>query len=97
MLKEYKESGNMTSKQNTSMQDLAQDTLILMIQGIVNVFIYTALLERPTSTLPAPPVNSTIPTTNGFFPTPCRHWEADGRGNVWDRILGPRKLALQSD
>ena len=82
---------------NTAKQGPAQNTQILMFQDTVNIFSYTALLERPTSTLPAPPVNSTIPTTNGFFPTPCRHWEADGRGNVWDRILGPRKLALQSD
>ena len=64
VLREYKQSGNMTGEQNTAMQDLAKDTQILMIQGIVNVFNYTveeaageynvstdemsALLKRPT-------------------------------------------------
>ena len=56
MLNEYKESGNLTSEQNTSMQDLAQDTQILMIQGIINILNYTALLELPA-------FGSTISTT----------------------------------
>jgi len=42
VLKEYKESGNMTEEQNTAMQDLAEDTQIRMIQGILGVFGYTS-------------------------------------------------------
>jgi len=42
VLKEYKESGNMTEEQNTAMQDLAEDTQVRMIQGILGVFGYTA-------------------------------------------------------
>ena len=64
VLAELKESGNMTSEQEEAIQDLAEDTQVRMIQGIVNVFNYTveeaagkynmtvegmaALLQRPT-------------------------------------------------
>jgi uncharacterized membrane protein len=64
VLKGWKEAGNMTEEQNTAMQDLAVDTQVRMIQGILGVFNYTAeqaalnynvsadevrlLLQRPT-------------------------------------------------
>ena len=64
VLAKLKESGNMTSEQEEAIQDLAEDTQVRMIQGIVNVFNYTveeaagkynmtvegmaALLQRPT-------------------------------------------------
>ena len=64
VLAEFKESDKMTAEQKEAIQDLAEDTQVLMIQGIVNVFNYTveeaageynvtvagmaALLKRPT-------------------------------------------------
>lgn len=64
VLKGWKEAGNMTSQQNSAMQDLAEDTQVRMIQGILRVFKYTPeqaaqsynvsaedvrlLLQRPT-------------------------------------------------
>jgi len=64
VLKGWKEAGNMTDEQNTAMQDLAEDTQVRMIQGILGVFGYTPevaalnynvsegearlLLQRPT-------------------------------------------------
>jgi len=41
VLKGWKEAGNMTSQQNSAMQDLAEDTQVRMIQGILGVFGYT--------------------------------------------------------
>merc|ERR1719180_605128 len=64
VLKGWKEAGNMTVEQDTAMQDLAEDTQVRMIQGILGVFGFTAdqtavnynvsaeevrlLLQRPT-------------------------------------------------
>merc|ERR1719234_2132057 len=64
VLKGWKEAGNMTAEQDTAMQDLAEDTQVRMIQGILGVFGFTAdqaavnynvsaeevrlLLQRPT-------------------------------------------------
>ena len=64
VLKGWKEAGNMTSQQDNAMQDLAEDTQVRMIQGILEVFGYTPeqgaqnynvsaedlrlLLQRPT-------------------------------------------------
>ena len=64
VLKGWKEAGNMTAEQDTAMQDLAEDTQIRMIQGILGVFGFTPeqgvqnynvsaedlrlLLQRPT-------------------------------------------------
>ena len=64
ILKEYKDAGNMTDEQSDKMQNLAEDTQIAMIQGVVKVFNYTneeaaseynvniaemaELLQRPT-------------------------------------------------
>jgi len=42
VLKEAKESGNMTDEQDTAMQDLAIGTQVRIIQGILGVFGYTA-------------------------------------------------------
>merc|ERR1712013_193214 len=41
VLKEAKESGNMTDEQDTAMQDLAIGTQVRIIQGILGVFGYT--------------------------------------------------------
>ena len=41
ILKEYKDAGNMTDEQSDKMQNLAEDTQIAMIQGVVQVFNYT--------------------------------------------------------
>merc|ERR1719370_56030 len=41
VLKGWKEAGNMTSEQDTAMQDLAEDTQVRMIQGILGVFGFT--------------------------------------------------------
>jgi len=64
VLKGWKEAGNMTAQQDKAMQDLAEDTQIRMIQGILGVFGFTPeqgvqnynvsaedlrlLLQRPT-------------------------------------------------
>merc|ERR1719500_2056996 len=42
VLKSWKEAANMTAEQDTAMQDLAEDTQVKMIQGILGVFGYTA-------------------------------------------------------
>jgi len=41
ILKQYKESGNMTAEQDLAMQKLAEDTQVRMVQGIIRVFNYT--------------------------------------------------------
>merc|ERR1719234_3085837 len=64
VLKGWKEAKNMTAEQDTAMQDLAEDTQVRMIQGILGVFGFPAdqaavnynvsaedgrlLLQRPT-------------------------------------------------
>merc|ERR1719341_1679398 len=64
VLKGWKDAGNMTDEQSAAMQDLAEDTQVRMIQGILGVFGYTPkaaavnynvsdekvslLLQRPT-------------------------------------------------
>jgi len=64
VLKGWKEAGNMTAQQDKAMQDLAEDTQVRMIQGILGVFGFTPeqgaqsfnvsaedlrlLLQRPT-------------------------------------------------
>jgi len=64
VLKGWKDAGNMTAGQNNAMQDLAEDTQVQMIRGILGVFGYTPeqaaqsynvsaedfrlLLQRPT-------------------------------------------------
>ena len=64
VLKGWKLAGNMTAEQDNAMQDLAVDTQVRMIQGILGVFGYTPeqaalnynvsaedlrlLLQRPT-------------------------------------------------
>ena len=42
VLKGWKDAGNMTEEQSAAMQDLAEDTQVRMIQGILGVFGYTA-------------------------------------------------------
>jgi hypothetical protein len=44
VLKQYKEAGNMTEAQNEAMRDLAEDTQVRMIQGILDVFGYSAAM-----------------------------------------------------
>ena len=38
ILKAFKEAGNMTERQNSAMEDLAEDTQVRMIQDILKVF-----------------------------------------------------------
>ena len=41
VLKGWKEAGNMTSQQNSAMEDLAEHSQVRMIQGLLGVFGYT--------------------------------------------------------
>ena len=70
VLREYKQSGNMTGEQNTAKQGPTQMLMIqgivsvLMIQGIISVFMIQGII--------------TIPTTTGFFQTPAHSLQEAG-------------------
>ena len=82
MLREYKQSGDMTGKQNTAKQGPAQSTQIFMFQGIISGLIIQGIIsglmiQGIFGVLMIQGI-ITIPTTTGFFQTPAHSLQEAG-------------------